>query len=89
MNTEDLLARLDDRPFKPFRIHMSDGMLIDVAEPGMIIVGHSSAILPTRFGTDREGRRMAERWRTIALSHIVQFSELDEPAEQQIKSKTA
>ena len=38
-----------------------------------------SAVLPSRFGTDEEGRRLAERWRTVALDQIVQFSSLDDP----------
>jgi hypothetical protein len=78
MRTEDLLNRLEDRPFKPFRVHLSDGTTLDVREPGMVIVGRSTAVLPTRLGRDEEGRHVAERWRTIALIHIVQFSDLDE-----------
>jgi hypothetical protein len=38
----------------------------------------SSAVLPSRFDHDEEGRRIAARWRTVALIHIVQFSDLDE-----------
>ncbi|MGB7157266.1 MAG: hypothetical protein WBD40_04315 [Tepidisphaeraceae bacterium] len=44
----------------------------------MMIVGPSSAVLPTEFGSE-EGERVATRWRTVALSHMVQFSDLDEP----------
>ncbi len=84
MRTEDLMNRLEDRPFRPFRIHLSDGTNLDVAQPGMVIVGRSTAVLPTRFGQDEEGRPVAERWRTIALMHIVQFSDLnDRPAPSQ------
>ncbi len=78
MRPEDLLDRLEDRPFKPFRIHLSDGTTLSVPEPGMVIVGKSTAVLPSRFGRDEEGRRLAEHWRTVALVHIVQFSDLDE-----------
>lgn len=78
MRAEDLLNRINDRPFKPFRIHLSDGTALDVPEPGMVIVGRSSAVLPTRWARDEEGRRIAERWRTISVIHIVQFSDLDE-----------
>lgn len=74
MRAEDLMRRLEDQPFTPFRIHLSDGTKIDVHEPRMIIVSASSAIIPTRFGKDEEGRRLARDWRTIALRHIVQFS---------------
>ncbi|MBI3834255.1 MAG: hypothetical protein HY287_08000 [Planctomycetes bacterium] len=76
--TEDINHRLHDDPFKPFRIHLSDGDAIDVRFPGMVIVGRSTAILPKRFGTDEEGRPFAETWRTIALVHIVQLSDLNE-----------
>ena len=78
MRPEDLLNRLQDHPFKPFRVHLSDGTTLEVLEPGMVIVGDSSAVLPTRFGRDQEKRRLAKRWRTIALAHIVQFSDLEE-----------
>jgi len=78
MRPADLLSRLDDRPFRPFRVHLSDGTILDVPDAGMVIVGPSTAVLPTRFTKDDEGNRLAARWRTIDLVHIVQFSDLDD-----------
>ena len=78
MRVKDLINRLSDRPFKGFRIHLSDGSSIPVSDPGMIIVGPSSAVLPTEFGRE-QGERVATRWRTVALSHMVQFADMDEP----------
>ena len=78
MRVKDLINRLSDRPFKGFRIHLSDGSSILVSEPGTIIVGPSSAVLPTEFGRE-QGERVATRWRTVALSHVVQFADADEP----------
>lgn len=78
MRPADLLNRLSDEPFKPFRIHLSDGSQLDVSDRNMVIVGHSSAVLPSAFDKDEEGHRLAKNWRTIALVHIVQFSDLDE-----------
>ena len=77
MRVKDLINRLSDQPFKGFRVHVSDGSSIAVTEPGMIIVGPSSAVLPTEFGKE-QGERVATRWRTVALAHMVQFSDLDE-----------
>jgi hypothetical protein len=77
---EDLRNRLDDQPFKPFRIHLSDGSSIDVLYRDMVIVGRSTAVLPSRFGKDEEGRPFAERWRTVDLIHMVQFADIDEAA---------
>ncbi len=81
MRPADLLNRLHGEPFRPFRVHLSDGTSLDVPEPGMVIVGKSSAVLPSRFERDEEGRRIAARWPTISLLHIVQFSDLDEPTD--------
>jgi hypothetical protein len=81
MRMADLLDRVNDRPFRPFRIHLSDGSRLDVVEPGMLVVGESSAVLPSVWGKDDEGRRFARHWRTIALSHIVQFGDTDETVE--------
>ncbi len=81
MRPEDLLNRVSDQPFKPFRIHMSDGSRLDVSEPGMLIVGESAAVVPSVWTKDEEGRRIAKHWRTIALAHIVQFGEIDETVE--------
>ena len=78
MRPADLLNRLQDQPFKPFRIHLSDGTLLEVPEAGMVIVGQSSAVLPSSFGRDSEGHRIARRWRTIALNHIVQFTDVND-----------
>ena len=78
MRAADLTRKLEDAPFRPFRIHLSDGRELDVRNPGMVIVGMSSAVLPSEFGKDEEGRRIARDWKTIALAHIVQFSDLDD-----------
>lgn len=78
MRTADLLDRFYDRPFKPFRIHLTDGTVYDVLEPGMVIVGPSSAVLPTAWGRDEEGRPFAKRWQTIALVHMIRFSDIDD-----------
>jgi hypothetical protein len=76
MRAADLTRKLEERPFMPFRIHISNGSTFDVTDPGLLLVGLSSAILPTRYGRDEEGRRVVRDWRTLALSHIVQFSDL-------------
>ena len=77
MTPADLLNRLNDRPFKPFRVHVSDGSVLDVTNPGMVILGETSVVLPTMWGDDVDGTRLAKRWRTLALAHITQFSDLE------------
>lgn len=77
MRPADLLNRLADRPFSPLRIHLSDGTTLEVPEPSMVIVGKSTAVLPSAFDRDEEGHRIALHWRTISLLHIVQFSDME------------
>jgi hypothetical protein len=78
MTATDLNHRLYDTPFRPFRVHLSDGSNIPV-NAGMVLVGESSAVLPTEVGHDSDGYPLVRRWRTISLAHIVQFSGADEP----------
>lgn len=78
MRMQDVLDRLNNLPFRPFRVHMSVGTIFDVRNTGSILVGPSSAIVTSEYGTDEKGRLFSQRWRTIALVHIVQFSDLDE-----------
>ena len=79
MTAVDLNHRLYDTPFRPFRIHLSDGATIPVTNAGMVLVGPTSAILPTELGRDADGYPLVKRWRTVALAYIVQFSDIDEP----------
>jgi hypothetical protein len=78
MRAPDLIRKLHDHPFRPFRIHLSDGTAIPVREPLMITVGRSSAVVPTEFGM-MDGEKVVERWRTIAIDHVVRFADMDEP----------
>ena len=79
MRAEEFNKRLHNRRFKPFKVHLSDGTILDVPFAGMVIVSRDTAVLPSRFGKDDEGLPLAERWRTVDLVHVVQFSDLDEP----------
>lgn len=79
MRSRDFNLRLYDQPFRPFRVHLSDGSTIPVMNPGLALVGMSSVVLPTEVAHDGEGFPLVKRWRTVALSHMVQFSDIDEP----------
>ena len=78
MRPKGLTQRLNDHPFRPFRIHLSDGTVLPVKDPAMIIVSDTTAIITRKFGRDEDGTRIARQWCTIDLLHIVQFSEIDE-----------
>ena len=78
MTSQDLLRKLDEVPFKPFRMKLVNNVTYDVRDPGMIIVGDSSAVVATRDIRDAEGHPVTTDWRTISISHILEFSDLEE-----------
>jgi hypothetical protein len=75
---EDLFRKLDDQPFQPFRIRMSNGSAIDILNSGAIIVSQTSAIVPTDTVVDDRGRKVARDWKTISIAHIVELINLNE-----------
>ena len=79
MTAVDINQRLYARPFKPFRIRMSDGSSLPVTGAAPMLVGESFIIVPTEMGHDSQGYPLVKRWRTVALSHLVQLSDIDEP----------
>ena len=81
----DLHRKLNDQPFKPFRIKLVNGTTYDIAEPWMITVGESSAIVVTQSRQDERGYRTALDWRTISIAHILEFQDLDVPSQAKRK----
>ena len=87
MQPHDLNQRLYDQPFRPFRLHLSDGSSIPVTNSGMVLVGESSVILPVEMGHDAQDFPLVKRWRTVALAHMVQFSDIGEAVSGKGKKK--
>ena len=79
MSPQDLLNRLHDAPFKPFRVRLSNNTTVDVIDPGVVIVGPTSAVMPIQTAKDDLGYVLVTQWRTIALSHMVDFSDIEPP----------
>jgi len=76
MTHRDLLRKLDDQPFTPFRIRLVNNTTYDILDPGMVIVGDSSAVIATQNVRDESGHRVTTDWRTISIAHMLEFSEL-------------
>ena len=77
MTYHDLLRKLNDAPFKPFRIRLSNSTTIDILEPGSVIVGKSSAVLPVETVFDDQGYRVIRNWKTVSIAHMVEFVDID------------
>ena len=73
----DLQRRLYDHPFKPFRIRLVNNTVYDITEPWMVTVGESSAVVVTRSRKEDSGYQLALDWRTVSISHMLEFSDID------------
>ncbi len=79
MTYRDLINKLHDQPFQPFRVRLSNSSAIDILDPNAVVVGPSSAIMPLESSWDDQGYYIVTRWKTVALSHIVEFIDIDPP----------
>lgn len=77
MTNHDLLRKLDDHPFKAFRMKMVNSTVFDVLDPGMLIVGDNSAVIATQNIRDDRGNRVATEWKTVSIQHILEFSDIE------------
>ena len=69
MTHHDVIRKLDDQPFTPFRIRLVNNTIYEILDPGMIIVGDSSAVIATQNIRDEKGHRVTTDWRTVSISH--------------------
>ena len=73
----DLLRKLNDHPFKPFRIRMVNNTVDDINEPWMIIPGNSSAIILANPSYQEEkGYQVVHDWKTVSIHHMLEFSDI-------------
>ena len=79
MTDRDLLNKLHDQPFQPFRVKLSNNSAIDVLDPNTVVVGPTSAIMPVETAMGDHGYYLVTRWRTVALAHMVEFIDIDPP----------
>jgi len=77
MTHVDLYRKLRGEPFKPFRVKWVTGTTYDIVGPWMIVPGDSSAVVVTRIKRDEKGYVIADDWRKVSISHMVEFSDLN------------
>jgi hypothetical protein len=89
MNYRDLQKKLHDQPFKPFRIRMVNNTTYDILEPWMLWVSRTSAMIVTRVETDDRGYKIADDWRTVAISLMQEFSDLKPPKSESRRKRAS
>ena len=74
MQTEDVLEFVRRRPFKPFRITLTDGRTYEIHHPELAMVGVSAVVIgvPAPTYTDPVYQRAI----TVDLGHVTEAEEL-------------
>lgn len=75
MRPEDILRLLRSRPFRSFRLHLSDGSQYDVEHPEMALVGRAVVVVAVPGPEGPAGP--AERLVNCALIHITRTEPLN------------
>ncbi|MEW6249008.1 MAG: hypothetical protein AB1716_00030 [Planctomycetota bacterium] len=75
MRPEDVLRLLRSRPFRAFRIHLSDGTMFEIRHPELAIVERSTVVVGVPGPEGPNGP--VERTVFCALVHITRLEPLD------------
>lgn len=89
MTDRDLLNKPHDQPFQPFRVKLSNNTTMDVLDPNTVVVGPTNAIMPVESVRGEHGYYLVNRWRTVALSHMVEFTDIDPPKSESKKRRAS
>ncbi len=77
MTRSDLLVRVRQKPFRPFRLIVSEGGVYDVRHPEAIMVGRDHAIVGVSKDPEQD---FYDSTGLINLFHVVRLEALDAPA---------
>lgn len=87
MRRDELIEKLRARPFRPFRLYVSDGGTFEIRHPEMLMVGRHSAVVGMLGHADNgggasEGYPAIDRFTDIDLLHVTRVEQLpaDRPA---------
>ena len=80
MPPDDLRTFLLQRPFAPFRLHLTDGRSFDVPHPENLSITARTAVVGVYQSGHANGQPFADYSETIALIHIVSLTPLTQNA---------
>lgn len=72
-NAEELQARLREKPFRPMRIIVSEGLRFDIYHPDLVFVGRRDIMIGFAAG---DNPSVYERVTRVAMAHIVALEDL-------------
>jgi hypothetical protein len=68
MTADELIELLEERPFVPLRLHLSDGQVREIRHPDMAIVSETLVAIGVPRG---DNPRLATKITRCSLSHVV------------------
>ena len=71
-----MLNLLHHRPFEPFRLYLSDGVVFDVRHPELAMVGRSTVLV--RVPAAGSSEPLLYRFVNCSLMHITRAEPIDE-----------
>jgi hypothetical protein len=78
MTRSDLRARARQRPFRPFRLVLTDGQAYDVRHPDFLMVGRDSAVVGVGGTAEQD---YYETTVLVDLLHITRLEPLEQPTQ--------
>ena len=78
VHSKDLKEFQQARPFRPFRITLTDGRIFDVSHPELMMVGKTTAEVGIRSRGDADS--VYDRAVKISLLHVMQIEALPDSA---------
>jgi len=83
MRRDDLVEAIRRSPFRPFRLHVSDGGTFDIRHPETLMVTRHSAVVGMQEdgGADQHGADYPaiDRYTVVDLLHITRLEQLSQP----------
>lgn len=78
MGPDEVRAWLGQRPFRPFRLHLTNGVTFDIRHPDQAVVGRRTVVLSRPVAASQSGADV-ERDVEIALLHITHLEPIPSP----------
>ena len=79
MRPDDIVEMLREKPFRPFRIYLSDGSVYEIRHAELAKVGRSKVLM--FFPVVDEPFAVFERYVPVSLLHITRLEPVPLPAE--------
>jgi hypothetical protein len=76
-NAEQIQSRLREKPFRPLRIIVSEGLRYDVHHPDLVLVGSRDIMVGS---PSAKSPTVYDKVTRVALVHIVALEDLPSPA---------